>query len=276
MKFSDLKTRFWDIFGGDEDIYPDVAAMLPTLANMAIRSLASETDCLVAKRTVTCTAGQQEYDMPSDCDKVLSAYYDGEKIRAVSKWDLQQSVMDGWDRFQGTPRFYYVGGLNEKIGLYRIPSVDTQTEETEGDTVGTGFGGLVGDDGYGRKIANTGYGAVLIDYGGTAYGVTGFGLDLFYAARPPEVENDEDGIVLPPWAAPIVLFEMLRGVYASPVPGGDVKKAAFWGWMSQAGRRRLTVRAASPTPKRYLMLEQDTEISRGTWPAMYPEHIEES
>jgi len=277
MNWGDIKDRFWEIYGGDETIYPTIAEQLPTLANMAARRLAAATGSITARATVVCSAGTQEYDLPTNCDQVMRAAYDGEKLKATTKWNLQLSHENGWDRFQGTPRQYYVGGLNEQIGLYRIPSVDTTYEATSNsETIGGAYGAIIGPSGYGAEIANSGYGAVIIDYGGETYDISGNALDIFYVGRPADIENDVDEVDLPPWAAPYVLYDILRAVYMMAYPSRDPQRAAFWGRLVQHGERRLAARAATPTPKTYVFRENDLEAPQGGWPPMYPQHIEES
>lgn len=125
MTLAELKTRFWELYGGSALIYPQVSAMLDPVVNAGIRAMAEDSECLVKSGTIACTAGTQEYSLPEDCSKVLRVSYDEEKIKPVSKWTLQSVVQEGWDSHQGHPRHYYLDGLNRKIGLYHIPSVST-------------------------------------------------------------------------------------------------------------------------------------------------------
>lgn len=126
MTIGEIKTLFWDIFGGDDDIYPDVDAMLTESIGEACRDLSSEGDSIVDHSTINCVAGTQEYSLDdTGADKVLRVSYDHERINLIGKFTLQQARPYGWDRHQGKPRRYYLDGTNNKIGLFEIPSVDS-------------------------------------------------------------------------------------------------------------------------------------------------------
>jgi hypothetical protein len=126
MTIAELKTLFWDIFGGDDDIYPDVDDILVDAISDACRDLAAEGDSIVDHTTIDCVAGTQEYSLGVDnIDKVLRVSYDHERLNLIGKFTLQTARPDGWDRHQGKPRRYYLDGTNNKIGLFEIPSVDS-------------------------------------------------------------------------------------------------------------------------------------------------------
>jgi hypothetical protein len=278
VTWADIKTRFWEIYGGDETLYPELSDQLLALANMTVRRFVAETDSLVGRASIVCEAGTQNYDMPTNCDKIIRAAYDGDKLTAVSKWSLHCGVYgNGWDRLQGTPRHYFLDGLNEQIGLYRIPSVDTTLEETDNsETIGSGYGAVIAPSGTGARISNTGYGAVVVDFGGSTYDISANALDLFFYARPNDLEYDSDVPDLPAWMHTYVLYDILRAVYTMKFPSQDYERAAFFGRLVQSGLKKLRSVATKPTPKSYVFREQDGLETVGTWPFQYPEHIEES
>lgn len=233
MNLREIKQRFWDYLGGDLSSSAQVADdALVVWANAAVMDLTTYTDCLQKNLKIECTTGVQEYDLPADCDVVWRAAYDDQKIKLTSKWDLQQ-VDNTWDRSTGLPVRYYVNGLNGKIGLYPIPSVDSL---------------MSGSD------------------------VLGFGLDIFYRSFSVPMEDDEDIPSLPVWAHPYVVFYMLHSAYTMVGSQRRVASAAFWSRRYIEGRNRLRARCNMKSPKVWAVRGESDPMWLLGEPQM-PEHI---
>lgn len=204
MTLGDIKARFWTLMGGNEYAHPNITDdVIRVWANMAIREMVQETNCLQFRYQQELVQGTQEYDLPSTVETVWRAAYDGGHLAPTSKWDLMH-FDDTWNSRQSEPRKYYVDGVNRKIGLYPVPSTDTATE---GSTI------------------------------------SGFELEYFANANPPAVSDQRDEPALPVWAQVGVLFYMLRQAYAMVGPQRDAKRAAFFGRRYQEVRERLKMRS---------------------------------
>ncbi len=267
MKWSEIKSLFLELIGAGS-AYPSQidADTLLVWANMALREMTYETECLQRRQTVIVTSGTQEYDLPADCEKVLAAYYDGEKVYQTSKWDLQQCVRT-WDTFEATPRKYYLNGMNGKVGLWPIPTVDTALiEETPS------FGFIVSSDGPG-VVVDTLVGDPLLSAPGIIYEViTGYSLELHYVARPAEIANDEDVPNVPAWAHPGILYFMLSKAYAIM---GDQRQAEihhYWARRFAEIVTCLSGQVQKNTPRSWT-IRQRCEVGVDLVPLRFPEYI---
>lgn len=272
MTWADIRSAFWEIHGGDADLYPEVDAMLLPFANMAQRRIADDTNAIVSRSVMFAVAGQQEYTLPDDYRDMIRISFDGDKLRKTSKFELQIMRPDGWDHITGTPRWYYLDGANHAVGLYEIPNTSTVTEADE-----SGFGIVVGASGTGGVVLDTSIGVKYDpqEFGMQVYSVGGYSIEAMYYAVPDDMNEDSDSPSLPAWAHPYVLFDLLRAVYSSGARSRDPEKAAFWGQMARDGIMRLKGRAGASKPVRYEFRESDDAPS-GTWSSRYPKHIEES
>ncbi len=94
--------------------------------NIAQREIVTYTNATKKiDKTLVSVIGQQEYDKPADCLKLLRVTYIGKKLFNISKAGLDIAVANGsisdpWGTETGTPTHYYDEELG-KFGLYPIP-----------------------------------------------------------------------------------------------------------------------------------------------------------
>ena len=246
MTYSEIKSHFNAIFGTSTYI---TDSMLLSWANSAVAELVADTGCLEKRQKIVLTAGTQLYDFPDDCDKIRRAAYDGEKLPAESKWALQQHTK-GWDSDSGTPKCYFVDGLNEQIGLYPIQTADTLTQ---GTTTAT-YGMMLPTDGsFGVRIDRTVGDRLEDSYGGVYAEVVGLDLEIYYRALAPAMTEDDHVPALPHWAHPLVLYYMLKMAYGCHSPVRDVQKSSLWAEIYRNGKYRLKVRTGGRNPKEWLL-----------------------
>lgn len=95
-----------------------------SLINDAALDVVYRTNCLQNYADKTVVAATQEYDVPTDCLKVLAVYYGGtgewEKLPEVTMTWLSNQVDDDWFDDTGTTYAYYKRAA--KIGLYKTPT----------------------------------------------------------------------------------------------------------------------------------------------------------
>lgn len=247
MTYSDIKSSFWMLLGGASAENPYIStSQLLLWANMAVRDLVMDSKCLERRQQMVATASTQTYDMPSDCAVLLRVGHDGDKLWPITKTELMENTYR-WDQDTGTPRMWYADQLNDQFGLYPIPSVSSTVSNS--------------DSMFGFKVAPTAHG-FLVD---TAYGdrldaphgflieeITANEIEVYYYARPPEIDSDDDEPELPPWAHPFVVFYMLSRALKQHSPMQDMARSAYWQVMYNDGKQRLQRRSFGKLPKEWV------------------------
>lgn len=239
MKLSEIKQICSDAAGSQGYISD---ATMTALANQAVQDLVSSTHCLEKRKTVACVAGQQTYAFPDDCEKLRLAAYDGTYISPATLEELRWKT-NKWDSDRGEPRCWFVNGLNDEVGLWPIPGSSTTFVAGEPEV-----GVLMDEDGV---WVDTAYGDLLEEPGAIVDIVSALELELFYYARPREMDDDDDVPDLPAWAHPAVAFFMLKEMYRSMTPMRDIEKSTFWGELYKRARGRLAIRMFNRLPKEW-------------------------
>lgn len=233
MKLGYIKSLFWELVGGEAVASPQVTSdLLLTWANMGVVDLATASRSLQAEVLLPCTANVQEYTLPADCERVWRAAYDGYKLSAVSKWDLQQSD-PVWDEFTGVPRRYYLNGINNKVGLWPIPTSNSIMQGLE---------------------------------------IVGLGLHLYYDQRPILLEDDDSEPALPTWCHHAILFYLLKMAYSMIGVQRVGANAMFWRNRYEEVKRSLIARNNRRAPVRFVVPDR-LAGSRLLAPPRYPEFI---
>ena len=248
MKWSKLKSLFWTLSGTSAGNPYFSNSNLLTWANMSVRGMVSESRCLERRQKMVLTAGTQIYDLPGDCDTVRRAAYDGDKLNLTGKFDLQIEAPK-WDVDTGTPGWYFVDGVNEQIGLYKIPSSSTTTEEAASS--GTGF--KVAASGTGFVVDTTDASRLPSLDGFLVQEIVALDLEIYFSCTPVDVSGDDDVPDVPTWAQPLVLYSMLRLAFSAQTPMLDVERAAYWGDMYNYGLKRLKKQSFDRLPKDWLL-----------------------
>lgn len=131
MTTAELITQTRTRFGEDSTTATQVTdAQILSFLNVAQREMAAQSDILLTCATTSTVAGQGEYSVPGDYNKVQAVFL-YRTTGDLAKLNLYPiGVLDKDPaKAQGTPRFYYVWGLNVSgvnsftIGLNPIPSV---------------------------------------------------------------------------------------------------------------------------------------------------------
>jgi len=253
VTFGEIKALFWPLAGMSAGNPYFSNANLITWANMSVRDMVSESRCLERRQKLVVTAGTQTYDLPSDCDRVRRAAYDGDKLLDRGMFELQISAPK-WDIDTGIPRWYFVDGLNEQIGLYKIPTTSTTVTDTDGE-----FGGLLPSDGWGGIVdATVGERLPVLD-GGQYEEITGFELELYFSCRPAEITQNDSVLDVPAWAHPVVLYSLLRFAFSAQTPMMDKARAAYWGDLYAHGKDRLIKQSNDRLPKDWRFLVRSIE-----------------
>ena len=121
MTLTDLKNRFRLMVAEATGIND---TDLLSLLNDGALDIARRTECLLSYADQDVNDAQQEYDLPTDCIKVLSVYYGGtgewEKLPEVTTEYLANELGVDWLNDTGETTAYYKRA--NKIGLYKIPT----------------------------------------------------------------------------------------------------------------------------------------------------------
>lgn len=275
MLYSELRTVFYDILGGESGISTYVSNdVADSFAMQAVRRMAQETGCLEKRNIQAVTAGTSEYSLPSDCVNIKRVSFDDEKLLPVMKSQLR-AINARWRDHSGTPRYYYLDEQTDTIGLYENPSSGSTAVSMTGPVGGvivdiTGLdGGVTGPTG-----------GVLVDIAeepgtgpvGGAYVevIDGNGLEIVYEAEPTGLEP----IPLPAWAHSGVLYFMLWKTLSSATLLENQKQAAFWRSMYEMILDRLRLRARGKINRRWVTRRYGDEKLGPQFPVM-PEHIPE-
>ena len=257
MNYSTIKENFWNLIGFASDAHGGYISSENLLkwCNMGLIDLVAKSRCLETYDTILVTAGVQEYDLPDNCERIERVSFNWETITPTMQLALQQEEVY-WDTRRGTPQWYYVDMLNDQIGLFYIPGTST-----------TYTGLSVPFQPYGRLIAETGFGMVIDTddgmalpetmFGGALYEITANGLKVYYNARPPAIEEDDDVPELPQWAHPLLVYYMLWKACSAMTPLRDLDKAEIWQSLYVSGLGRLMSRTNSRVPKDWLMKTKD-------------------
>lgn len=212
MNLRDIKQQFWAFLGGQMHISPSVGSDSLNLWANNAVTEMTSINLLFVHDQIACSTGVQEYDLPDDCRAAARVSYSGRVLDLTSQWDLRECDR-AWDKISGEPSSYYLNGMNGKIGLYRIPSSDSLMDGQE---------------------------------------VVSGGLDLFFWATPPLLEDDADVPALPPWAHPYVVFYMLASAFKMVGIQRAIDSALFWESMFDRGMRRLRYRTVVPVDNRWI------------------------
>ena len=272
MQYSDIKTLFYTMIGESADTPVYVSgAMAASFATAGVKRLVEDSTCLETRVIKGVTAGTQEYDLPDDCRRVMRVAYDDQKILPITHQDLRNHN-PRWRDHSGTPRFYYLDEMNEKIGLYENPGTSSTYAEVSGGADGfiVDMSGADGGDGFIFDIRDVPYGGTdgfITDI------ITGFELEIIYQADSPAGITDDTAI--PAWARGAILYYMLYMAYSQDTVIADQEKAVFWYGMFLRSLSRLRVRAASKLAHDWVREMTYTGQHDPVFRLM-PEHIEES
>ena len=250
MTFAEIKTHFWTLLGASASASTFSNDMLLEWANAAIRDLVDDCQCLERRQAINVEASTQTYDLPDDCDRVLRAAHDGDKLIQATKSGLQESAYR-WDSDTGTPRWYFVDMLNEQIGLYPVPNLGSTTVEST-----TGYGVVVSDTGFGVVVDDS-EAEALEDYGAVIHTLSALELEVYFTARAATMDGDDDVPSIPAWAHPLVLYAMLRNAYAAHTLMNNPNSAAYWSDLYQYGKRRLKRQSNDKLPKDWRVKTRD-------------------
>ena len=99
-------------------------ANLDILLSDGNKDVAVRTECLETTYDQDVTAAQQEYDLASDCVRLLGVYYGGsgswEKLPEVTTDHLANEIDPDWFDLTGEILAYFKRG--NKVGLYKTPT----------------------------------------------------------------------------------------------------------------------------------------------------------
>ena len=254
MNYTTIKSTFWELLGFDGDSHGGYFSDATVLkyCNMAVIDLVSHSRCLERRNTILIEAGTQQYDLPTDCERILRAAFDWEKLIPTTKLSLQQDEVY-WDTRRGDPQFYYTDMTNDQIGLFYIPGTGTAYTSTS-----SGFGGLIASTGFGGVIDTSIGERIAPDtFGGLLYEITANGLEIFYNARPPAIVDGDDVPELPAWSHPLVIYFMLWKALSAQTVFRDLEKSSLWHDFYKRGRSRLKHRMNSRLPKDWILKTKD-------------------
>lgn len=275
MTYAYIQSLFYTLLGDSESSPMFITnGTAEAYAVWAVQKMVDQTHSLEKRAIQPVTANVAEYALPGDTAQVQRVSFDQEKILPVTREKLRRHN-PRWRDHTGTPRLYYLDEINHRIGLYETPSVGSVWAATTGTTYG-GIRDMAGASGtaYGG-IRDPGY----VPDGGT-YG--GFrevydeseqnNIELIYWADAPS--SFADGIPLPAWAHPGVLYYMLSEAYSTDTEIRNDELAAFWYTLFDRVLQRLGGRAASKLPRTWTKKMYAGGIESPVLRIM-PEHIPE-
>jgi hypothetical protein len=99
--------------------------VIGTYLYMAALELAQETLCIENRYTTTSVASQQEYAVPSRMLAVKRVTYDSQKLKPISRLQLDSIDLNTNTTVTGTPQYYF--NFDDVFGLYPTPDSSSKT-----------------------------------------------------------------------------------------------------------------------------------------------------
>lgn len=264
MKFSVVRDLFYALTGdsASSPVYFPAATVL-AYGTTAIARACAMTDCAEGRYDLFVTASVGEYALPSDCRRVYRATFGGDRLYPTLKYKLRM-LMDNWDQLSGTPSHYYLDGLNQHFGLWKMPSTST---ETVGIAASIEDGSVVASDDAGDTFSQED--GVIVDTsdsgdtftqedGEVVQALVAGGSEIFYVAEPAALVDANSDISLPEWSGPYVLYSMLSQAYGADTQLMNGRLSEFWGMAADSVLMRLKHR----TGYRCLTMTGDMKIQR--------------
>jgi len=274
-----IRPMFYEIIGENEDApFYITNLMALTWAQKALRDLVQASKCLDSRHVMSVVAGTSVYDLPDNCGQIWRVTFDEERIEAITQ-DKLRAHNHKWPERSGDPRFYYVGELNDQIGLYENPS----TGSTYAQGAAPARGGIVDMSADPNVTPRRGFVVDRADAsapgpvprGAIVDILTANGLEIFFKAHPTEL-GDHTDIDLPGWAKYGVLWGMLRDCYEAETELRNFGTALFYKFLYDDIKSRLKMRAADRLNREW---QVQSFYARGAGKQILPrvpQHIEES
>lgn len=255
MRWSHLKSLFYGIVGDDETTPSFFAsATIMEFANSALREMVRRTKCLESRYVVAVTSGTAEYNLPTDCEQPWRLTFDDKVLSPITQMEMNV-INERWrDKTSSQPIYYYMDELNSQFGLYEKPSVSSTYTTRSGPAYGLLVDTSTVDS---RSGATVGIVYDISDAtpatdnpeGGIYDILSGYGVEVFYNARPDEIDGSAAQVVqIPAWAMHGILFGMLAEAFESDTELMNLDTSSFYRNLFYHWIGRLRVRSYDKLP----------------------------